>query len=136
MTTTKTVARRDSATTILRKIGINVRDYNAFIKADGDKFIVNVGAAQKHVDDLLKPAKTTKPAKSPKSSKAAPSYVTTIVAPAPGTTTSAYIQGLIRAGYTNSEIFEALKKFMNFDESKSYYPAWNRWKMRKNGEAV
>lgn len=48
--TTKTYARRDSATTVLRKLGVNPRDYNIFItKLPGDNWQVDTAAATAHV---------------------------------------------------------------------------------------
>ena len=49
---TKTVNTRDAATSTLRKIGVNVRDYNLFITKVGEKFEVNVELATKHVADV------------------------------------------------------------------------------------
>lgn len=61
MNIVKTVARRDSATAILRKIGIKPRDYNAFIKETADeKFAVDVTAAEKHLKNLLGPTEEEK----------------------------------------------------------------------------
>jgi len=53
--TKRIVARRDSATTILRKMGINARDYDAFIKlvkvteGGADHFEVDVPLAESHL---------------------------------------------------------------------------------------
>lgn len=45
--TTKTYATRDSATALLKKMGVDKANYNLFIsKTDGDKFVVNVSAAE------------------------------------------------------------------------------------------
>lgn len=60
----KTVTRRDSATAILRKIGIKPRDYDLFIaKTEDGKIAVKVGAAEKHLKDLSGPTAEEKAAK-------------------------------------------------------------------------
>ena len=46
--TTKTYTARDSATSALRKLGLQARDYNLFITKVGDKFECKLGAAAAH----------------------------------------------------------------------------------------
>lgn len=69
----KAFARRDSATALLRKMGVAKTDYDKFITKKGDKFIVNVKAAEDSTPpfdptpaaELMQPAakKTPKAAK-------------------------------------------------------------------------
>lgn len=69
----KAFARRDSATALLRKMGVAKTDYDKFITKKGDEFIVNVKAAEDSTPpfeptpaaELMKPAakKTSKAAK-------------------------------------------------------------------------
>jgi DNA-binding protein HU-beta len=47
MTNLKTFTRRDSATALLRKMGIDKANYNEFITVKGDSFVVDVAAAEK-----------------------------------------------------------------------------------------
>ena len=156
MTTSKSFARRDSATALLRKMGIDKADYNKFITAKGDSFVVDVAAAEKSAikgaeqaavsaGEAKSKKATTKPAKKaePKATEKAPAkkaakqFANPVdQAPTPGQTTTNYVRTLISAGHTNAEIFDALKRFKDFDDSKSYYPAWNRWAMRKEGFEV
>ena len=53
--TTKIYAARDSATSALRKLGIQARDYNFFITKVGDKFECKLGAAAAHLESLKNP---------------------------------------------------------------------------------
>lgn len=161
---TKTVARRDSATTILRKLGIQPRDYNLFITETADnKFAVKVGAAEKHLKDLAGPSPEELKAKAAqaaevtklrakleqnvKSKKAviarkeayrAAQVVANPVAEAPtdGESCASYARRTIAAGHTNAEVWDALVRHFKLDDGKRGYPAWYRYQMRKAGEAV
>lgn len=162
MTTIKTVTRRDSATAILRKIGIKPRDYNLFIEVTADdKFAVKVGAAEKHLKDLAGPspkelkdraeqeakvielrAKLKRKVESEKAAKAnkeayraAKVVVNPITeAPAPGESCASYSRRMITAGHSNAELWAALVKHFQLDEGKRGYPAWYRWQMYKAGK--
>lgn len=166
MTTTiiKTVARRDSATTILRKLGLKPRDYNLFIEETADgKFAVKVGAAEKHLKDLAGPSpeelkakaeqeakvtelrtklerkvKSEKAAKASKETfRAAQTVVNHITeAPTPGESCSSYSRRMITAGHSNAELWAALVEHFKLDAGKRGYPAWYRYQMRKAGEEV
>jgi hypothetical protein len=46
---------------------------------------------------------------------------------------SGAIQSLISAGKTNAEIWDDVKVQFNMDDSKKYYPAWNRSMMVRKG---
>ena len=65
--TKRVVSRRDSATTILRKMGINSRDYDVFIKhiagTDGapTQFEVDVALAESHLKGLQQQTAAFKP---------------------------------------------------------------------------
>lgn len=43
---------------------------------------------------------------------------------------------LIRLGKTNDEIWSAIQPQFGLDESKKYYPSWNRAYLRRQGEKV
>jgi hypothetical protein len=58
--TKRIVSRRDSATTILRKMGINSRDYDVFIKNIDGQFEVNVALAESHLIGLKQQAAVSK----------------------------------------------------------------------------
>jgi hypothetical protein len=123
--TMKIFARRDSATALLRKMGIKSEDYNKFIdkNADGTVGVDVIGAKASLAPKLAGKATVVPPSKTG----------SVILRPQPGQTTTSYIRSLITAGHTNSEIWQACQEFLGFEKNKSYYPAWNRSKMRKAG---
>lgn len=127
--TTKTYTARDSATSALRKLGLQARDYNLFITKVGDKFECKLGAAAAHLESLKNPkpavteepkakAKAAKKTAEPKSKKAG---------------ISATARELILAGKTNQEVWEVLKQQFNLDDSKKHYPTWYRCEMKRTG---
>lgn len=67
----KFYARRDSATTVLRKMGIHARDYNAFIEVMSDgQFACHIARAEMHLESLKNPKPAeTKAAKAPASTE-------------------------------------------------------------------
>lgn len=164
MTTIKIVTRRDSATAILRKIGIKPRDYDLFIAvAANEKFAVKVGAAEKHLRDLAGPSpkelqakaeqaakveelrtklerkvRSDKNAKASKESfRAAQVVVNEVdIAPENNESCASYSRRVITAGHTNAELWVALVKHFNLDSGKRGYPAWYRHQMRKLVDGV
>lgn len=119
----KILARRDSATTILRKMGIHSRDYNAFIEVMSDgKFACHIARAEMHLESLKNPkpaaTKATKKTAEPKAKK---------------TGISATARELILSGKTNQEVWEVLKQQFNLDDSKKHYPTWYRCEMKRTG---
>jgi len=122
--TTKTYTARDSATSALRKLGLQARDYNLFITKVGDKFECKLGAAAAHLESLKNPkpveakVKTTKKTAEPKAKKAG---------------ISATARELILSGKTNQEVWEVLKQQFNLDDSKKHYPTWYRCEMKRTG---
>lgn len=140
--TTKTYTARDSATSALRKLGLQARDYNLFITKVGDKFECKLGAAAAHLESLKNPkpvaeAKTEdKPvaAKEPKVVKAGRRAVDPVVeVKAKKLGISATARELILSGKTNQEVWEALKQQFNLDDSKRHYPTWYRCEMKRTG---
>lgn len=117
--TTKTYASRDSATSALRKLGIQARDYDLFItKVDG-KFECKLGAAAEHLESLKNPKpKAGKPAKTEKPKRAGISQLA---------------RDLILGGKTNQEVWDVLKQQFNLDDSKKHYPTWYRCEMKRKG---
>jgi hypothetical protein len=137
--TTKTYTARDSATSALRKLGLQARDYNLFITKVGDKFECKLGAAAAHLESLKNPkpvaeAKTgDKPgvAKEPKVVKAGRRAVE--VKTTKKTGISATARELILSGKTNQEVWEVLKQQFNLNDSKKHYPTWYRCEMKRTG---
>lgn len=105
--TTKTFARRDSATALLRKMGIDKAKYGKFITEADGKFTVDVKAAEK---SLKKPAaKAKKP------------------------TVSSVAREAILKGKANDAVFKLLQEQFKLDDSKKHYPAWYRSELRRKG---
>ena len=123
----KFYARRDSATTVLRKMGIPACDYNAFIEVMSDgQFACHIARAEMYLESLKnKPAKT-KATKAPASAEAKPKR----------TGISATARALILAGKTNQEVWAALKQQFNLDDSKKHYPTWYRCELKRKGQLV
>lgn len=115
---------RDSATAVLRKMGIPACDYNAFIEVMSDgQFACHIARAEMHLESLKnKPAKT-KATKAPASTEAKPKR----------TGISATARALILAGKTNQEVWDVLKSSFNLDDSKKHYPTWYRCEMKRKG---
>lgn len=136
--TTKTYTARDSATSALRKLGLQARDYNLFITKVGDKFECKLGAAVAHLESLKnpKPVESAKPAaaKEPKVAKAGRRDTDPVVEVKPKKLgISATARELILSGKTNQEVWEALKQQFNLDDSKKHYPTWYRCEMKRTG---
>jgi hypothetical protein len=130
--TTKIYAARDSATSALRKIGLQARDYNLFITKVGDKFECKLGAAAAHLESLKNPKPIE--AKEPKVAKAGRRDTDPVVEVKPKKLgISATARELILSGKTNQEVWEALKQQFNLDDSKKHYPTWYRCEMKRTG---
>ena len=130
----KTFTRRDSATSVLRKLGINPRDYDLFIKKlAADKFEVNLDLANKHVAKVAaqtatdKPSAKTKPAKTLVKAVETKSAVTTHNL----NTVSGLARHLIEAGKTNKEVWAELQSVFNLDDTKRHYPSWFRSELKR-----
>lgn len=121
----KIFARRDSATTVLRKMGIHSRDYNAFIEVMSDgKFACHVARAEMHLESLKQvAAKPAKAKSAPKSEKQ----------PTTKRTVSTAARELIVAGKTNLEVWAIIQKEFDLDDSKKSYPAWYRSDCKRKG---
>lgn len=127
----KVYARRDSATSALRKLGVKKEDYNLFIRLVEDPFgnspreyQCNIGEAKKAVfrEKNRPPPRTTKQRAArtqPKKSNHA--------------TISSRARELILDGKTNEEVFSALQAEFQLDDEKKYYPSWYRCELRRNG---
>ncbi len=130
--TTKTYAARDSATSALRKLGLQARDYNLFITKVGDKFECKLGAAAAHLESLKNPKPVA--VKEPKVAKAGRRDTDPVVEVKPKKLgISATARELILSGKTNQEVWEALKQQFNLDDSKKHYPTWYRCEMKRTG---
>jgi len=138
----KILARRDSCTSALRKLGVNSRDYNAFIELQANgQFKCLIGAAEAHLQGLAKPAVKKSPSEKtvkiglapvPKAEKPAKVAKPAKAKDLPwerkpeGMTVSQLARKLIRDGLTNAEIWVKLKEQFSLADNKRYYPAWYR----------
>lgn len=120
----KFYARRDSATTVLRKMGIPACDYSAFIEVMSDgRFACHIARAEMHLESLKNPK--------PVETKAA--KATHPAAETKRTGISATARALILAGKTNQEVWAELKQQFNLNDSKKHYPTWYRCEMKRKG---
>jgi hypothetical protein len=120
--TTKLYNTRDSATSVLRKLGIKPRDYDLFIRKVDGKFECSVEAAAAHLASLLLP--------STQAPKQAQDDCDKPVATRP-MGVGQLARDLILAGRTNQEIWVALKQRFNLDDSKKHYPSWYRCQLKR-----
>lgn len=128
----KTFKRRDSATALLRKLGIKPENYNLFISLNGVDFFCDIVKAKQSLHaPPIKPLTAKKSKKS--TAKIKPVF---IEAPSADMSTRQYIRQLISSGYTNKQINNSLIKFKRLDladKHKFYHPTYYRFKMRKEG---
>lgn len=160
MNIVKTVQKRDSAVTILRKLGCPKTDYDTYITKTADGlFAVRVGDFEasiresfgkpvtvsteqvKKVEKARAALKTAVEAKKREvkkveAKKAAADRTAPVAKASPDENQSQYIRRLIRAGYTNQQVWVAFAQAFNAGPNTKYFPSWYRWTMRKAGEKV
>lgn len=138
---------RDSATSMLRKMGIQARDYNFFIKVVSDgTFACQVAKAEMYLASLKNPvmAEVGNPVPeagqvpaAPKAKRVGRRKTDPVVqaeepkAKRGGVSTVA--RELILAGKTNQEVWAILKETFSLDDSKKHYPSWYRCEMKRKG---
>lgn len=150
------VSRRDSATAMLRKIGIKQRDYDYYIKTTDDgKFIVDIALAKKTMGDLgittkeeLEVHKTIKTSievrqgvkivdRSAGVGKLKVIDKRELPPPNTGESLTAYSCRMILDGYTNTELWMAMNQhFGEQPAKKRSYPRWYRRFLRNKGHDV
>lgn len=145
---TKTFKTRDSATTLLRKMGINPRDYNLFIEKTADNQVLcKVGMAEAHLGSLKTRTVQSPGLRNPgdvfgsalnaaKLAKAGRRAVDPVVeAPVKAKRggISHVARELILAGKTNQEVWAILKDSFNLDDGKKHYPTWYRSELKRKG---
>lgn len=142
--TTKTYTSRDSATSMLRKMGIDKSHYPELITKDKDGFTVDITKAEQ----ILNPPKIKKLVPKTETATEAPTKAKGSK-PKPtkgdtsrrgrhdrGRTVSSVARELIIQGLTNNEVYSKLVDEFNLDASKKYYPAWYRSELRGKGFKV
>lgn len=127
----KTVARRDSATTILRKLGIKSSDYNLFIMQTADgRYAVAEDKAKEYLQAQLRKVATEEvPQRQLKGRTAKEAATNQIKRPS----VAGVIRKLILEGMDNKAIHEVMKRDFGHDEDKAHYAAWYRSQMRREG---
>ena len=129
MSNIKIYSNRDSATSALRKMGIEARDYNLFIfkvKDEPTKVECNFDLADAYLKNkhkFEKPLgshkfKNVKPPKPPKE---------------PRKTLSGDVRKMILDGKSNQEIWALIKVEWKLDDTKKHYPTWYRCEMKRKG---
>lgn len=135
--------RRDSATTVLRKLGIPATDYNRFITKVPEGYNLDLDGAKEYaqelaviaekarVDTVKAEAKATKPNVVKANRRQDDPTIAT--KPKHGSI-SAFMRGLILEGKSNAEVWSAAKAtFPNLSDDKKHYPTWFRCEMKRKG---
>lgn len=127
----KILKTRDSATTVLRKLGIQSRDYNLFIEKTTDgQFACQVARAEMHLESLKKPKAEATHAVPKAGRRAADPEVATPKRHG----VSHMARELILAGKTNQEVWALIKEAFDLDDSKKHYPSWYRCELKRSGK--
>lgn len=122
---------RDSATTLLRKLGINARDYSFFIEKMTDgRFACKVAMAEMYLESLKNP----KPKVEAPPVKAGRRAADPVVKQPKAEGISATARAMILDGKTNQEVWEALQAKFSLDQTKRHYPTWYRCEMKRTGQ--
>lgn len=144
---------RDSATSVLRRLGVSAKNYNKFIKVleDGtllcqlsevEKFLValqpqSMAEVGNPIPETGLVPKNSKPIVSAEKRMTSrglrPPQVIKNRAPQKYGTVSGEMRKLILEGKSNQEVWEITKNMFSLDDSKKHYPAWYRCQMRRGG---
>lgn len=125
----KTVKTRDAATSILRKLGVNSRDYNLFItkNPDGTFTVKQSEALKARAGAVILDLVTTKDI------TLTPSPVAAAPKPEKRQSISQLAEELLLAGRTNPEVWAELKAKFRLGDDKKHYPSWFRSRLRRQG---
>lgn len=123
---------RDSATSLLRKMGIQSRDYNFFIEKMTDgRLACQVAKAEMHLESLKNPQPKTIITEAVKAGRRVNDPE--VVKPK-RQGVSSMARDLILAGKTNQEVWAVIKEAFNLDDSKKHYPSWYRCELKRAGK--
>lgn len=129
----KVYTRRDSAVTVLRKMGLAKNFYDQFIhKMDDGQYICEVGKAEAYLESL-KQRKATKVGR--RSDDPVVENPVKVKGVKHGSVAN-FTREMVRTGKTNAEIWTSLQETFGLDSSKRHYPAWYRGDMIRRGEKV
>lgn len=127
--TIKYYTRRDSATSVLRKMGVPSDYYVQLIEVMSDgQYELNVTKAEAFLESLKKPK--VAPAKAGR--RVDDPIVEKTGQPKRGSI-SHVARELILSGKTNLEVWVLLKETFGLDESKRHYPTWYRAELKRKG---
>lgn len=127
----KTVARRDSATTLLRKLGIKASDYNLFIQQTTDgRYAVSLDKAAEYLAARLRKVALEEIPQAKNQGRTAKEAASNQIK---RPSVAGVIRKYILDGLDNKAIHELLKRDFGHDEDKAHYPAWYRSQMRREG---
>lgn len=127
----KFYTRRDSATSVLRKLGIQARDYDFFIEKTSDgQFACQIAKAEMHLESLKNPKTIIEAAVKAGRRTNDPIVKTTTKRQG----VSQMARDLILAGKTNQEVWDIIKPAFNLDDSKKHYPTWYRCELKRKGQ--
>lgn len=138
---TKHYASRDSATQVLKKMGVAKGDYDLFITKDKDGAVLDLASAKRHLADADKRALEALAAKNKEKTDEAAAAAA--AAPKPERETrpagerkpsvASVARELILAGLDNAAVFTKLHEQFGLDDGKKHYPAWYRSDLKRKG---
>lgn len=126
----KIYKRHDSATSVLRKMGIKVKDYKLYIRPveNGEGFELDIEKAK---DSLATSSKPSGEAAAKSKKKKSPTPTKEAGKPIPCSTVAC---NMILDGATNEEVWEVIRDRYNLDAKKRHYPSWYRSMLRRQGK--
>lgn len=133
----RTFKTRDSATALMRKLGVQSKNYKLFLEQIDGQWVVDVSKIQggateeptppapeltvtdaKAKKPRAKKVKAEKPAKEPKEKRV---------------TVTQVAEQLILDGKTNDEVWAVIQPQFRLDDNKKNYPSWFRSRLKKHG---
>lgn len=124
---TRIYKTRDSATAVLRKLGIAPAVYATFIFSQDDgTYKCAIGAAKLYLEGSNAKATTEPKVEEPTAKAAAEPR-----AKRAGLANT--IREMIVDGMSNEDIWAAVKEKHNLDDRKKHYPGWYRCEMKRKG---
>lgn len=136
----KAYAKRDSATSVLRKMGVEKEKYNNFITTDGKNIYLNLSDAEAYLASKMLKEQESATKKSlvndiQKASAVKSENKNTKKSTKVGKeSVSSVCQQLILAGKTNAEVWAVIKVQFKLSDDKKYYPNWNRSFLKRTGK--
>lgn len=135
--TVKYYSKRDSATAVLRKLGLHKDFYNQFIEQlSPTSFALNLTKAEdflaKLTNDESEPEVEEVEVKEVEVESVKEVVVKKERKPR-DRSVSRRCRELILEGKTDDEVWEVIKVELDLDDTKSHYPRWNRNQMKRSG---